>query len=71
VTNEDWLNTFGHPGSGLEGIIVSIYNLGAFSGCILTFIWGEKLGRRLCMWLAMGWIVSFVADRKSEGSALD
>jgi len=63
VTNEDWLNTFGHPGSGLEGIIVSIYNLGAFSGCILTFIWGEKLGRRLCMWLAMGWIVSFVDDR--------
>ncbi|KAK0277482.1 hypothetical protein LTR91_006112 [Friedmanniomyces endolithicus] len=58
VTNEDWLNTFGHPGSGLEGIIVSIYNLGAFSGCILTFIWGEKLGRRLCMWLAMGWIIT-------------
>ncbi|KAK0274444.1 hypothetical protein LTR35_011598 [Friedmanniomyces endolithicus] len=70
VTNEDWLNTFGHPGSGLEGIIVSIYNLGAFSGCILTFIWGEKLGRRLCMWLAMGWIVSFVDDRMGERGAL-
>lgn len=27
VTNTDWLETFGHPGSGLEGIIVSIYNL--------------------------------------------
>lgn len=27
VTNADWLETFGHPGSGLEGIIVSIYNL--------------------------------------------
>ncbi|KAK6391578.1 hypothetical protein LTR65_004413 [Meristemomyces frigidus] len=57
VTNEDWLNTFGHPGSGLEGIIVSIYNLGAFSGCILTFFFGEKCGRRLCMWIAMGWII--------------
>ncbi|KAK4494624.1 hypothetical protein PRZ48_013980 [Zasmidium cellare] len=57
VGNEDWLNTFGHPGSGLEGIIVSIYNLGAFSGCILTFIWGERFGRRLCMWVAMGWII--------------
>ena len=57
VTNPDWLKTFHHPSSGLEGIIVSIYNLGAFSGCILTFIWGEKCGRRLCMWIAMGWIV--------------
>lgn len=57
--NEDWLNTFGHPSSGLEGIIVSIYNLGAFSGCILTFLVGERLGRRLCMWVAMIWIVSW------------
>ena len=57
VTNEDWKNTFGNPGSGLEGIIVSIYNLGAFSGCILAFLFGEKLGRRMCMWVAMAWIV--------------
>lgn len=49
--------TFGYPSSGLEGIIVSIYNLGAFSGCILTFILGEKFGRRLSMWVAMGWII--------------
>ncbi|KAH9825545.1 Sugar transporter TC2A11 family [Teratosphaeria destructans] len=57
VGNTDWLATFGHPSSGLEGIIVSIYNLGAFSGCILTFIFGERLGRRLCIWSAMGWII--------------
>ena len=30
VNNADWLETFGHPGTGLEGIIVSIYNLGAY-----------------------------------------
>ena len=30
VGNADWLDTFGHPGTGLEGIIVSIYNLGAY-----------------------------------------
>lgn len=57
VGNSDWLKTFGNPSSGLEGIIVSIYNLGAFSGCILTFIFGEKLGRRWCMWIAMMWIL--------------
>jgi len=57
VGNPDWLETFGHPGSGLEGIIVSIYNLGAFSGCIVAFLFGEKLGRRLSMWLAMVFII--------------
>jgi MFS family permease len=51
------MKTFHNPDSGLEGIIVSIYNLGAFSGCFLTFWFGEKCGRRLCMWVAMGWII--------------
>ncbi|KAH0353887.1 putative MFS sugar transporter, partial [Aureobasidium melanogenum] len=57
VGNADWRKTFGYPGSGLEGIIVSIYNLGAFSGCILAFSGGEKAGRRLSMWIAMVFII--------------
>lgn len=31
---------------------------GAFSGCIVAFLFAEKLGRRKCMWLAMVFIVS-------------
>ncbi|EME78934.1 uncharacterized protein MYCFIDRAFT_179012 [Pseudocercospora fijiensis CIRAD86] len=50
-------NTFGHPGSAEEGRTVSVYNLGAFSGCTLTFFIGERLGRRLCMGFAMIWII--------------
>jgi MFS family permease len=57
VGNEDFLATFDHPSPGLEGIIVSIYNLGCFSGCILSFIFCEKTGRRLAMWIAMVWII--------------
>lgn len=57
VGNEDWLETFGYPDSALEGIIVSIYNLGAFSGCIVAFVICEKTGRRLAMWIAMGFII--------------
>lgn len=57
VGNERFLDTFGHPDAGLEGIIVSIYNLGCFSGCILAFFICEKLGRRRSMWLAMSFIV--------------
>ncbi|KAH8891601.1 putative Myo-inositol transporter 1 [Thozetella sp. PMI_491] len=57
VGNEDFLETFGHPNSALEGIIVSIYNLGCFSGCILAFFFCEKTGRRLAMWIAMCFII--------------
>jgi MFS family permease len=57
IGNADWLDTFGHPAPALEGIIVSIYNLGCFSGCILSFCFCEKTGRRLAMWIAMVWII--------------
>jgi MFS family permease len=57
VGNADFLDTFDHPSPALEGIIVSIYNLGCFTGCILTFIFAEKTGRKLAMWIAMVWII--------------
>lgn len=65
VTNANWMETFDHPDSGLEGIIVSIYNLGAFSGCIIGFFTGERLGRRLSMWFAMTWIVRWYCSIKT------
>lgn len=61
IGNTDFRETFGYPGEGLEGIIVSIYNLGCFTGCILAFTICERIGRRKCMWFAMCFIiVSFV-----------
>ncbi len=57
VGNDDFLSTFGYPNSGLEGIIVSIYNLGCFSGCILAFFFCERTGRRIAMWIAMCFII--------------
>jgi MFS family permease len=64
VGNADFLDTFDHPSPALEGIIVSIYNLGCFTGCILTFIFAEKTGRKLAMWIAMVWIIVSVAVAK-------
>lgn len=57
VGNANFLDTFSHPSPALEGIIVSIYNLGCFSGCILTFMYAETTGRKLAMWIAMGFII--------------
>ncbi|KAK2744646.1 hypothetical protein FQN55_006564 [Onygenales sp. PD_40] len=57
VGNKDFLDVMHHPGDGLMGIIVSVYNLGCFSGCILNFFFGEYFGRRRAMWIAMVWIL--------------
>jgi MFS family permease len=57
IGNTNFRNQFGNPNTGLEGIIVSIYNLGCFTGCILAFIFCERTGRRLAMWVAMGFII--------------
>ncbi|RLL99967.1 hypothetical protein CFD26_107062 [Aspergillus turcosus] len=57
VENEDFLATMHHPNDSLLGIIVSIYNLGCFTGCIINFVIAEWLGRRRAMWFAMIWII--------------
>ena len=57
IENENFLHAMGQPNDSLMGIIVSIYNLGCFSGCILNFVTGDLLGRRCSMWFAMGWII--------------
>lgn len=57
VGNADWNEQFGYPQSSFEGIIVSIYNLGAFSGCIICFAFCERWGRRMSMFIAMLFII--------------
>ena len=47
----------GNPNDSLTGIIVSIYNLGCFAGCLVNFVTGDMLGRRRSMWFAMSWII--------------
>lgn len=64
VGNLNWLDTFGYPDSALLGIIVSIYNLGAFSGCIVAFTFSERWGRRLSMWIAMCFIIVSFRSRE-------
>jgi len=57
IGNEDFVNVMKNPNDSLLGIIVSIYNLGCFTGCIINFFIGDWLGRRKAMWLAMAWII--------------
>ncbi|KAI9737071.1 MAG: hypothetical protein M1834_000661 [Cirrosporium novae-zelandiae] len=57
VGNGNFLNVVQHPGDGVLGIIVSIYNLGCFTGTIFSFFCADKLGRRKAMWFAMCWIL--------------
>ncbi|KAJ5105884.1 hypothetical protein NUU61_003231 [Penicillium alfredii] len=57
VGNDDFLEVVRHPSAGILGIIVSIYNLGCFSGTIVSFLTTDRLGPRKSMWFAMGWII--------------
>ncbi|KAI9841234.1 MAG: hypothetical protein M1837_000899 [Sclerophora amabilis] len=57
VGNPDFVEIVHDPGDSLLGIIVSIYNLGCFSGCVLSFCFAEYFGRRRSMWIAMVWII--------------
>jgi MFS family permease len=57
VTNADFLNIVGHPSATTEGIMLSIYNLGCFSGCVLNFFLGDYFGRRRAIWISMAWVV--------------
>ncbi|KAJ5891025.1 uncharacterized protein N7473_007253 [Penicillium subrubescens] len=57
VGNDDFLEVIHHPSAGILGIIVSIYNLGCFTGTIVSFVTGDRLGPRRSMWFAMVWII--------------
>ncbi|PMD37501.1 general substrate transporter, partial [Hyaloscypha variabilis F] len=57
ITNPDFLDTFGHPGTGFLGIIVSIYNIGCLIDCGLNFVFGARFGRRQAIWIAMCCII--------------
>ncbi|KAL4755475.1 hypothetical protein BDW72DRAFT_189230 [Aspergillus terricola var. indicus] len=57
VENENFLDYMSHPNDSLMGIIVSIYNLGCFTGCVVNFLVADKLGRRRAMWFAMLWVI--------------
>ncbi|CAG8939573.1 unnamed protein product [Penicillium salamii] len=57
VGNEDFLEIVRHPSPGILGIIVSIYNLGCFTGTIVSFASSDKMGPRNSMWFAMAWII--------------
>ncbi|KAK9428528.1 general substrate transporter [Lipomyces doorenjongii] len=57
VTNKNFVEVVGHPDASTEGIMLSIYNLGCFTGCILNFLLGDYFGRRRAIWISMLWIM--------------
>lgn len=44
--NNQFGRDFGHPGAGLQGTILAIYEIGACAGSLITFALGDALGRR-------------------------
>lgn len=46
IVGDDFLEYFNHPTPGMQGFVVSVYDLGCFGGAIATLFVGEKLGRK-------------------------
>ncbi|KAK5720819.1 hypothetical protein LTR15_006781 [Elasticomyces elasticus] len=46
IIGKDFLEYFNDPSPGLQGFVVSVYDLGCFAGAILTLFVGERLGRK-------------------------
>lgn len=70
IGNEHFLDIVGHPNEVILGLIVSIYNLGCFTGCIVNFFMGDWLGRRRAMWFAMAWIIVRLDSSQLRGVVL-
>ncbi|KAL1845063.1 hypothetical protein VTK73DRAFT_1207 [Phialemonium thermophilum] len=50
-TSDDFLTQFNNPSNSLLGTINAIYEIGCFAGAVNVFLIGEKLGRRMCLYV--------------------
>ncbi|KAH3663516.1 hypothetical protein OGAPHI_004917 [Ogataea philodendri] len=48
---------FGYPTGNYLGIIVSIYNLGSFFGCLANLYLGDRLGRKKTIWFGFTLVI--------------
>ena len=48
---------FNYPDTGLLGIIVSIYNLGCFTGCLIKMYLRRVMRKKRCIWLGLLFII--------------
>ncbi|KAE9394052.1 general substrate transporter [Gymnopus androsaceus JB14] len=58
IVTESFLQTMGNPDSGLQGTIVSLYDIGCFVGAMATMAFAERYGRK--KWLIFGVVIMSV-----------
>ncbi|KAF8869218.1 general substrate transporter [Mucidula mucida] len=46
IVTDDFLRQMGYPDADLQGTIVSLYDIGCFTGAMATFAFGEYFGRK-------------------------
>ncbi|RDW79397.1 general substrate transporter-2 [Coleophoma cylindrospora] len=71
LTNNNFLDLFGHPGPTLQGQIVALYDIGCILGCLLSMFVGDMLGRRRailvgCTILIVGAVIQTTAYRTAQ-----
>ncbi|WQF89767.1 Putative major facilitator, sugar transporter, major facilitator superfamily [Colletotrichum destructivum] len=64
-------STFDSPDPTMTGLIVAIYEIGCFFGCVATAIFGEKYGRRKTIWAGcFVMVIGAVLQAAAYGRAL-
>lgn len=61
---------FGYPSGSYLGIIVSIYNLGSFFGCLANIAYGDRLGRKRAIWVGFIFVITGVILQTSSFSVV-
>lgn len=51
LSNRSFLQTFNNPNSTIQGQIVATYDIGCIMGTIVSMFFGDKLGRRRCIFV--------------------
>ncbi|KAF8628975.1 hypothetical protein AX15_003614 [Amanita polypyramis BW_CC] len=57
IVTPDFLRTTGNPDPGLQGTIVSLYDIGCFLGAMSAFVIGVQLGRKTIWYRTIGAIL--------------
>ncbi|RDW76938.1 hypothetical protein BP6252_04991 [Coleophoma cylindrospora] len=69
VSQPSFLNAIGNPNSTYLGTIVALYNIGCLVGCLISAVYGDRLGRkRSIIWGCLIMVVGAVIQASTYGA---
>jgi MFS family permease len=68
VTQPTFLDAIGNPSALFLGTIVALYDIGCLAGCVLSAVWGNKIGRRRSvLWASSVMVIGAIVQASCNG----